>query len=274
MTSITMRTPRVVYQGEPGAYSELAAILAFGREAEQVPLHTFPSLLAAVEEGRAEFAVLPIENSLTGSIHENYDLLLAHDLTIVGQITVPIVHHLLALPGTELVDLRRVSSHPQALSQCQRFLAAHPHWEVVPVYDTAGAAKLLQSSRANAGGAIGSSQAAQDYGLAILASGIQDRADNQTRFLILGREPLSRFGGSAQRRTSFVFSLAHLPGSLFRALAAFALREIDFLRSSPGPFRRGPGSIASISTSGAEGMRSASARPSSISGRWPGIFAV
>jgi prephenate dehydratase len=218
----------------------LAAILAFGQEAEQSPLPTFPSLLAAVEEGRAEFAVLPIENSLTGSIHENYDLLLAHDLTIVGQITVPIVHHLLALPGTELADLRRVSSHPQALSQCRRFLAAHSQWEVVPVYDTAGAAKLLRSSRIKEDGAIGSSQAAQDYGLAILASGIQDRADNQTRFLILGRKPLSKFGGSSRRRTSFVFSLAHLPGSLFRALAAFALREIDLLKIESRPIPERP----------------------------------
>ena len=225
---------RIAYQGEPGAYSEAAA-LRFRPSADLLPCETFEAVFAAVEQGRATHGILPIENSSHGTIHGNYDLLLKHELPIVGEVKQPIVHNLLALDGTTREQLRRVFSHPQGLGQCQRFLRTLDV-ELVPTYDTAGSAKLIRDGGLRDTGAIASERAADVFGLSILAAGVQDFADNTTRFLLVGRDqtPL----GPANK-TTIVFTVTNDAGALFKALSVFALRDIDLtkLESRPIPER-------------------------------------
>ena len=225
---------RIAYQGEPGAYSEAAA-LRFRPSADLLPCETFEAVFAAVEQGRATHGILPIENSSHGTIHGNYDLLLKHELPIVGEVKQPIVHNLLALDGTTREQLRRVFSHPQGLGQCQRFLRTLDI-ELVPTYDTAGSAKLIRDGGLRDTGAIASERAAEVFGLSILAAGVQDFADNTTRFLLVGRDqtPL----GPADK-TTIVFTVTNDAGALFKALSVFALRDIDLtkLESRPIPER-------------------------------------
>ena len=225
---------RIAYQGEPGAYSEAAA-LRFRPSADLLPCETFEAVFAAVEQGRATHGILPIENSSHGTIHGNYDLLLKHELPIVGEVKQPIVHNLLALEGTTREQLRRVFSHPQGLGQCQRFLRTLDV-ELVPTYDTAGSAKLIRDGGLRDTGAIASERAAEVFGLSMLAAGVQDFADNTTRFLLVGRDqtPL----GPANK-TTIVFTVTNDAGALFKALSVFALRDIDLtkLESRPIPER-------------------------------------
>ncbi len=225
---------RIAYQGEPGAYSEAAA-LRFRPSADLLPCETFAAVFAAVEEGRATHGILPIENSSHGTIHGNYDLLLKHELPIVGEVKQPIVHNLLALDGTTRDQLRRVFSHPQGLGQCERFLRTLDV-ELVPTYDTAGSAKLIRDGGLRDTGAIASERAAEVFGLSILMAGVQDFADNTTRFLLVGRDqtPL----GPANK-TTIVFTVTNDAGALFKALSVFALRDIDLtkLESRPIPER-------------------------------------
>ena len=225
---------RIAYQGEPGAYSEAAA-LRFRPSADLLPCETFEAVFAAVEQGRATHGILPIENSSHGTIHGNYDLLLKHELPIVGEVKQPIVHNLLALEGTTREQLRRVFSHPQGLGQCQRFLRTLDV-ELVPTYDTAGSAKLIRDGGLRDTGAIASERAAEVFGLSILSAGVQDFADNTTRFLLVGRDstPLG-----AANKTTIVFTVTNDAGALFKALSVFALRDIDLtkLESRPIPER-------------------------------------
>ena len=226
---------RIAYQGEPGAFSE-AASQCLSPEAQLLPCRTFEDVFAAVEAGPAAYGVLPIENSIGGSIHRNYDLLLEHHLPIVGEVEVPVVHHLLTLPGVTLDRLRRVYSHPQGLAQCERFLRTLSGVEIIATYDTAGSAKLVADERLEDAAAIASARAGEVFGLTPLASGIQDFDDNVTRFLVIGRRPI---GHAVADKTSIVFTLPNEPGSLFKALSAFALRSVDLtkLESRPIPGR-------------------------------------
>jgi prephenate dehydratase len=226
---------RIAYQGEPGAFSEAAARL-IAPEAQLVACKTFEDVFDAVEGGPAGYGVVPIENSIGGSIHRNYDLLLSHHLPIVAEVELPVVHQLLALPGTTMERLRRVYSHPQALAQCERFLRTLTGVEIIATYDTAGSAKLVADERLADAAAIASARAGEVFGLVPLASSIQDFNDNLTRFLVIGRRPISE---SAPDKTSIVFSLPNQPGALFKALSAFALRGIDLtkLESRPIPGR-------------------------------------
>jgi prephenate dehydratase len=189
-----------------------------------------------VENGTATHGVIPIENSIGGSIHRNYDLLVAHQLPIVGEVELPVVHHLLALPGTTLEKLRRVYSHPQALAQCERFLRTLKGVDIIATYDTAGSAKLVADERQADAGAIASARAGEVFGLEPLASSIQDFQDNLTRFLVIGDRPVH---ASVADKTSIVFALPNEPGALFKALSVFALRGIDLtkLESRPIPGR-------------------------------------
>jgi arogenate/prephenate dehydratase len=193
-------------------------------------------VFASVDGGPVGFGVVPIENSIGGSIHRNYDLLLENRLLIVGEVELPVVHHLLALPGSSLERLRRVYSHPQALAQCERFLRTLSGVEIIATYDTAGSAKLVADEHLENAAAIASARAGEVFGLVALASSIQDFHDNVTRFLVIGRSPLT---GSIPDKTSIVFSLPNEPGALFKALSAFALRGIDLtkLESRPIPGR-------------------------------------
>ena len=226
---------RIAYQGEPGAYSEAAA-LRFKASADLLPQETFEAVFAAVDEGAATHGILPIENTTYGSIHRNYDLLLQHELPIVGEVTLPIVHNLLALEGTTREQLRRVYSHPQGLAQCERFLRTLDQVELVPTYDTAGSAKMIQDGQLRDTGAIASARAAELFQLSILEAGVQDFAANTTRFLLIGRDaaPLD-----TANKTTIVFTVSNDAGALFKALSVFALRDIDLtkLESRPIPDR-------------------------------------
>jgi len=226
---------RIAYQGEPGAYSEAAA-LRFSPHAETIPCESFDQVFADVQSGKATHGILPIENSIGGSIHRNYDLLVAHELPIQAEIELPVVHQLLALPGTTIEQLRRVYSHPQALAQCEGFLRTLKGIDIIATYDTAGSAKMVADQRMADAAAIASARAGEVFGLVALASSIQDFDDNITRFLVIGREPIHH---AVADKTSIVFSLANEPGSLFKALSVFALRGVDLtkLESRPIPGR-------------------------------------
>jgi len=227
---------RIAFQGEPGAYSEAAAI-RFSDHADLLPCESFDDVFTAVATGKATHGILPVENSIGGSIHRNYDLLLEHDLPIVGEVVLDITHNLLVLPGTRLENIKRIYSHPQALAQCERFLRSLPGVAVEATYDTAGSAKLVKEKGLKDAGAIASERAAQVFGLEILKPEIQDYSDNITRFLLVSRTADSDLQAD---KTTVVFSLPNEPGSLFKALSVFALREIDLTKIESRPIRGRP----------------------------------
>ena len=227
---------RIAYQGEPGAFSE-AASRQIAADGQMVPCKSFEDVFAVVNTNGADFGVLPIENSIGGSIHRNFDLLLEHDLPIVGELEVPVVHHLLALPGRTLEQVRRIYSHPQALAQCDRFLRTLTGVEITATYDTAGSAKMIATERLEDSAAIASARAGEVFGLVPLKSSIQDYQNNTTRFLVIGKRPLSN---ATADKTTIVFTLTNEPGALFKAVSVFALRGIDLtkLESRPIPDRK------------------------------------
>ncbi|OMO77228.1 Prephenate dehydratase [Corchorus olitorius] len=228
---------RVAYQGVRGAYSEAAAEKAYPN-CEAVPCDQFDAAFEAVEKWIVDRAVLPIENSLGGSIHRNYDLLLRHSLHIVGEVKLAVRHCLLANHGVKVEDLQRVLSHPQALAQCENTLTKLGLSREA-LDDTALSAKYVASKKLKDTGAVASSSAASIYGLNILAQDIQDDCDNITRFLILAREPIIP-GIEKPFKTSIVFSLEEGPGVLFKALAVFALRQINLTKIESRPLRNQP----------------------------------
>lgn len=221
---------RVAFQGEPGAYSDEALTTAFP-DAAPVPCRTLREVFTHVESGAAAAGIVPVENSFAGSINETYDLLLASPLKITGEVMQRVDHCLLALPGVALASLRRVLSHPQALAQCDDFLRRHG-LEPIPEYDTAGAARRIAAERAADAGAIAGRRAARLYGLAVLAESIQTAPQNLTRFLLLAREPVAPV---AAAKTSIVFATANVPGALYRALGAFARRELNLSKLESRP---------------------------------------
>lgn len=231
-----VRAARVAFQGERGAFSEQAARAYFGRSIVTVPLKTFPEVFRAVQSGKSPYGIIPIENSLFGSIHQNYDLLQSFKLKIVGEIKLRVVHALLVNAHVRLGDVRVVYSHPQALGQCAKFLESMDHIEALAMYDTAGAAKLVKESHRTDAGAIASLEAARVYGLKVLRSGIESDHRNFTRFLILAR-PRGRGTArpSGEVKTSILFSTKNIPGALFKALSVFALRDINLYKIESRP---------------------------------------
>ncbi len=234
----------VAFQGELGAFSEEAVHAVFDA-ADLLPCGAFEDVFAAVEEGPAERAVVPIENSVFGSVPVNYDHLRQHDVQIVGELTLRIRHHLLGVEGASLERVRQVRSHPQALGQCRRFLREHlPGAETQPMYDTAGAAQHVAEAGAPDVLAIASEAAAGRYGLTVLAAEIEDDPQNFTRFLVLARtgEP-GVTPTDAPMKTSVVFALReNVPGALFKSLAVFALRDLDLFKIESRPRVGHPGS--------------------------------
>jgi arogenate/prephenate dehydratase len=226
---------RVAFLGESGSNSEGAAVEVFGAALEPLSCASFAAIFEAVERGRADRAVLPIENSLAGSIHSNYDLLLRHDLYIVGELDFHVQHNLLALPGAVLSDIRLVWSHPQALDQCAGFLTRLGVTREASGDTTAAARRVRDENRRDVA-AIASLRAAALHGLEPLAVGIEDSAENYTRFLVLARDPIGPPAGPA--KTSLVFSTANVPGALYRALAAFAERGINLTKIESRPLRQ------------------------------------
>ena len=236
-----MKQYRTGFQGELGAFSEMAVLEYFGDAAEAVPHGWFDDVFRAVEQGRCDYGMLPIENTLAGSIHVNYDLMQEHDLQIVGEIVLRIVHNLMAKPGVRREELRRVQSHPKALEQCVRFFREHPSLKPETVYDTGGAAKMLSEGEARDVGVIASTRAAERYGLEILENGIEDNPQNYTRFLVLAREARPAEPSEGERlKTSIVFSVPHEPGMLFKAMSVFALRDISINKIESRPLVGSP----------------------------------
>ncbi|KAH1055672.1 hypothetical protein J1N35_033737 [Gossypium stocksii] len=228
---------RVAFQGISGAYGEDAALKAYPN-CETVPCDQFEAAFNAVELWLVDKAVLPIENSVGGSLHRNYDLLLRHRLHIVREVLLVVNHCLLALPGVEKQEVKRVLSHPQALAQCEMALTKMGIVRV-SADDSAGAAKIVASSGRRDMGAIASARAAALYGLDILAEKVQDEDDNVTRYLVLTREPIIP-GTDRLYKTSIVFTLEEGPGMLFKALAVFSLRGINLSKIESRPQKGRP----------------------------------
>ena len=227
---------RIAFQGAAGAYSEAAAKRDWPH-AETVGFETFEQVFEGVAAGRVSHGILPVENSVGGSIHRNYDLLLEHDLPIVAETELPVVHNLLALPGVELHAIRRVFSHPQGLAQCEQYLKRLPRVELVATYDTAGSGRMIRDEGLRDTAAIASARAAELFGLNVLQAGIQDYPDNVTRFILIARDPQA---GGAPDKTTIAFALYNAPGALFKALSVFALRDIDLTKLESRPARGRP----------------------------------
>ncbi len=236
------RRERAAFQGERGAFSEVAIRQLLGTRAEAVPCQRFDEVFAALRDKHADAAVIPIENTLHGSVHENYDHLLQFDFEICAETNVRISHNLIALPGVPFRKVRRVYSHPVALNQCLDFFSRNPQLEKVPFYDTAGSVKMLVEEKPEGAAAIASAVAAEIYGARILKRSLEDDRRNYTRFFLLRRPG----GAKRQRRaaseykTSLVFSTRNIPGALFRALGAFALRDVNLTKIESRPLRGKP----------------------------------
>ena len=224
----------VAYQGEVGAYSEEGALALFP-DVERRPFPSIRKVFEAVEVGRVAAGLVPLDNSQAGSINETYDLFLRHGLHLVGETVVRVDHCLLALAGSTIDDLREVMSHPQAIAQCEEFLSAL-EVTVRAEYNTAGAAKRIADERLEHTAAIASKRAAELYGLEVLAERIQTYPDNYTRFGALSRNPRPL---GDPNKTSLVFGVGHVAGSLYRCLGAFAERHLNLtkLESRPRPGR-------------------------------------
>jgi prephenate dehydratase len=234
---------RVAFQGEPGAYSEEAVEQVF-EEAETVPCAAFEDVFGAVERGDVDRGVVPIENAVFGSVRVNYDHLRTHAVEIVGELQLRIRHHLMAPEGATLEDLRVVQSHAQALGQCRAWLRARvPQATTQATPDTAGAARAVAEAGDPTVAAIASRRAADQYDLPVLADGLEDNAQNFTRFLVLapdGRDAAPV--GDGRPKTSVAFVLQeNVPGALFKSLAVFALRELDLLKIESRPLVGHPG---------------------------------
>jgi chorismate mutase/prephenate dehydratase len=222
---------KVTYQGESGAYSEMAVYKFFGRKVEPVPCRDFREVFESVKSTEVPHGVVPIENSIEGSVNQNYDLFLAYDLKVCGEVAVKLAHVLIGNPDTKIDDVKTVYSHPQALGQCRQYLEKQ-NWEVSPAYDTAGSVKLIKEQALLNAAAIASEKAADLYGMKILARDIADNPNNYTRFLVLGTEDAAPTGDD---KTSIIFSAKHEPGTLYHALGEFASRNINLTRIESRP---------------------------------------
>jgi len=229
---------KIAIQGEYGSFSHEAALKMLP-EAEIVPLALSAEVFAALSEGAVEGAVIPIENSLAGSVLEHFDLLLTHDVRVERETLQRIRHNLIALDGVEMDEIESVHSHPVALAQCRRFLAAHPAMKALAAYDTAGSVKQLVERQARREAAIASEAAARYYGARILKAGIEDNAENYTRFLLV-RRAAEAVSDAEANKISLAFSLEHRPGSLVSALSAMAFMGINLTKIESRPVHGKP----------------------------------
>jgi prephenate dehydratase len=231
---------KAAFQGELGAFSQQAIRQLLGPRAKPSPRQRFDEVFAALRAGEVDAAVLPIENTLAGSVHENYDLLLKYDFEITAETNVRIVHHLIAQPGAKFTSIRKVYSHPVALNQCLDFFARHKRIERVSHYDTAGSVKTILEQRLEGAAAIASELAAKIYGGSILKREIEDDRRNFTRFFLLEPAAAKPRGRRGKWKTSLVFSTRNQPGSLYRALSALALRDLNLVKIESRPRRGKP----------------------------------
>lgn len=234
---------RAAFQGALGAFSQQAVQQLLGPRGIPVPCQRFDEVFTSLIGRKVEKAVIPIENTLHGSVHENYDHLLHFPVRIIGETNVRIVHNLIACPGVSFKDIRRAYSHPVALNQCLDFFAKHPQIEKAPFYDTAGSVKSIMEERPADAAAIASALAAEIYGGKVLKRNIEDDPQNFTRFFLIEREGKVRrppISTTKKWKTSVAFTTRNVPGALFRALSAFALRDINLTKIESRPLRGKP----------------------------------
>ncbi|MGI0019481.1 MAG: prephenate dehydratase [Nitrososphaera sp.] len=228
---------RVAFQGERGAYSEMAALQYFPG-ATLVPKKSFSDAFSAVEEKKAGFAVIPVENSIEGSVGEVYDLLAGTRLAAVGEVHQRVRHCLIANRGVKMGDVKVAYSHPQALGQCRAYLQKKK-MQAMPAYDTAGSVKMVKEQKLRDAAAIASRRAAELYGMEILDEGIEDRKNNYTRFLVMSpAKKLPKSDGSY--KTSIIFSVKHVPGALFGILGEFAIGRLNLTKIESRPTKETP----------------------------------
>lgn len=228
---------KVAFQGVHGAYSEDAVFHYFANDIEAVPCNEFEEVFAMVEKGQVSHAVVPVENSTEGSVTAVSDLLLDSDLTVTGEVLVPVRHCLIGQPDAELGDVRRVYSHPQALAQCRAFLARHPQWERVPSYDTAGSVMMIKERGLREEAAIASRRAASYYGMKVLQEDIQSVHSNVTRFFVVEKSASISAEGD---KTSLAFSTKNIPGALYQCIGVFAERGVNLSKLESRPRRGRP----------------------------------
>src|SRR5258707_13562308 len=226
---------RVAFQGEPGAFSEAAAVQLFGENIVTVPRPTFDATFRAIADGAADALLVPVENSLAGSVVRVYDLLLQSELTITAETILPIELHLIGCPGAALSDIRSISSHPMALAQCERFFGDHPSIKRLPAEDTAGSVREALARGDKSHAAIAGKYAAESYRGAILAERIQDNAENFTRFVLLQPAKAASAQPPEARKMSIAMRLAHRPGSLLSSLEPFARNGGNLLKIESRP---------------------------------------
>jgi prephenate dehydratase len=229
---------KIAFQGERGAFSEIASKKLFGDNISLSPSFSFEEVFLKVKKGKVNYGVVPIENSLYGSVFETYDLLLQNSLSIVNELNLQINHHLLASENYKLSQIKKVYSHPQALGQCSAFLKTLKNAQVIPAYDTAGSALISLKDNKIPTAAVASRTASELYGLKILKSNIQNNKENFTRFLVISKKQvIKKFHNP---KTSICFELKSMPGALFRALSVFALRDINLLKIESRPIPHKP----------------------------------
>lgn len=234
---MTQPKTRVAFQGEYGAYSEMAARSYFGETVDVLPRPTFHDLFEAVESGEATHGMVPIENTLMGGILDNYDLLLERTLHIVGETKLRIVHNLIVNPGVTIDDIREIHSQTPALAQCTKLIKSLSKAKAVPTHDTAGSVRDLKASGAKDVAAIASKQAAIDYDLEILQEGIEDNHQNYTRFVVVSKTAVE---ATEPSKTSIIFSLKNEPGSLYNSIGAFARNGINLQKIESRPIAGRP----------------------------------
>jgi prephenate dehydratase len=230
------------YQGTRGSNSEDACIDLLSPAAQLLPRTTLEDVFNAVTRGEARYGVVPVENTLAGSIHRCYDLLFEHDVQIIGETVRHILFALIAPPGIAFGDVRKALSHPVALAQCETFFRQHPQIQPVPVYDTAGAVEIVMKESSGDSAAVATRRAAAVYGGEVLAEAIQDHLENYTRFLLIapGGSSVPSLDPRADFKTTIVFSVGNIPGALYHSLRPFAERGIDLAKIESRPLRGSP----------------------------------
>jgi len=231
----------VAFQGEPGAFSEAAAVQLLGEKIQTVPRGTFEATFRAIAEGAADALLVPVENTLAGSVVRVYDLLVESPLEICGETILPIEHHLMGCPGGTFEGLRSVASHPMALAQCERFFETNPQLKRVPAEDTAGSVREMMDRGDRSAASIAGRRAAGVYGAIILRENIEDNAENFTRFvLLLPPEEAQRFRAKDARKMSLAMRLAHRPGALLASLEPFSRQGVNLLKIESRPIHGKP----------------------------------
>ena len=228
---------KAAFLGEIGTFSHKASTQYFGNQVTAVPAPSFKSIFESVKNGDVDFGVVPVENSLSGSIHENYDLLLEYNLRIVGEITLRIIHHLVGHPEAKIDTIRRVFSPPIIFQQCRQFLDQHADWELMPVKDTAGAVKAISEKANSADVAIASKEAAKIHGMTVIEEGIETNPRNFTRFVVIGSEPFEK---GPKRKSSLIFSTGNQPGALYEVLKIYSENGINLVKLESRPIHGKP----------------------------------